>query len=623
VTTPTLTAQLPRHWRPWLNTLEAATARMLLSHGAQLESALAAALAVRAELAGHTFVDLRDYSDQLAGLPEANAEPLHWPSLTTWIAGLDACSFVGQGTVGLDYQPAADKSHLAHGRALVREGSRVYLRRLWRAETSVAAMVLAHVAGNAANTHALTMVTGGPGTGKTTAAARMVLARATAWRVQSGRALRVALCAPTGKAAARLTEAFQAQLQQLLSAPPDSAEALELPALLELSAQTTHRLLGAYAGGFRMGSQAPLALDLVVVDEASMLSLQLMRALFEALSPNTQLLLLGDAQQLSAVESGAPFAEFLAHAKLAGSPLFGRAQVLTRQWRALDTLALATQSLRAEGDIDADAHQSTATACAALAPFVRCAPLALPYENALLELIHELIDAGHWDALLFAPDLPSAWAARNQTRVLCALHAGPAGQIELNRQIDLRLRQRIAARGRHAAIAQAHLGQHYAGRLMLAQHNDYRLGIMNGDVGLCWPDANGELRLWFEVRAAEDAGTAAVLPASPQEYILPASPREAPPRLTAFDIELANVSPAFAMTVHKAQGSEFDHVTLVLPEKDQQANAAHAPVLHKTLIYTAITRAKSALVIFADPIVLASAIGRSARRNSGLYARLG
>ena len=605
---------LPRPWRLILSPLEAAACDLLLRQGAVLESGLAAALAIRAELSGHSFFDLSDAAGGIADLIEPLAEPLRWPELAPWLTALHSCPMTAQAT--------SQDSGAHSGKALILCGSQIYLRRLWHAQTQLAKRINAHVRGGvgasngaqaqlepleiAANTlihKHLFLLTGGPGTGKTTAAAQLVLHAARAWMARFGRTPIVALSAPTGKAAARLREAFAAQLAQLHK--EGAVEPQLFAALKDAPSHTVHRLLGfqPQLERFSAGVEAPLAVDILLVDEASMLSLTLMHALFGALAPGSQLLLLGDANQLSAVESGTPFADLLQVAFQTDTHLSGCAIELNQQWRANAALSGAAQAIR-----------SNQNPLQALAPFRWLAPQAVA-GSASDQLLQSQIDAGLWDALYTASTVDAAFAQLNAARVLCVLHDGPAGQRHANSVIEAGLKRRFKWRG---------AGHYFRGQLLMATRNDYRLGIMNGDVGLCWPDANGVLMLYFEARtgtearaevdrvAIEEAGASADV-AAPLEL--------KSTRLVPFEVALlSGVVSAFAMTVHKAQGSEFDAVTLILPELD--AAQLEKMGLHRALIYTAVTRAKSSLTLCATETALAYGLQTTARRHSGLAERL-
>ena len=605
-----------RAWRGALNPIELAGLETMLRLGAVLESALAVCVAIRAESAGHSFAYLQDYAGQIALVAEPDSEPLRWPEAQSWLAALQSCHL--SADAGSVPGSAKRDAHALHGRPLVfgRQSDgrvRLYLHRLWFSELDLAQCVLRHVktshprqtplfqstdqfgldAALAAlqNQH-LCMLTGGPGTGKTTAAARLILAATVAWQTQHQYLPRVSLCAPTGKAAARLSEAFSAQLLQLRQEFPHLAEVLAH--LQAVECQTLHRTLGYQAGRFLHTAAQPLECDLLLVDEASMLSLALMQALFAALTPRHQLILLGDAEQLSAVESGAPFADLIDAAET--GVLSGTLLRLNKQWRAGADLFALAQAIRERR------AQDSAVLLARMwhAPGVGWGVLANSPEQAQNEgaklhtlFLSEQVSGGYWDALLNAPDLAAAWTHINDQRVLCAMHEGPAGQLHANAVIERALRQRFG------------LGNNtqFRGRLLMATRNDYRIGVMNGDVGICWPDQYGRLMLWFEHSAPG---------AQASPYASGAASAAGNKQLSAFAPELLpDVVSAFALTVHKAQGSEFERVALILPSQD-------SPVLHRALLYTAITRAKSDLSICAPEATLHTALQRELVRNGGL-----
>jgi exodeoxyribonuclease V alpha subunit len=369
-------------------------------------------------------------------------------------------------------------------------------------------------------------------------------------------------------------------VQQEIKIPTNLLERLQ-----SLQANTMHRLLGYSdrTNRFSCHERAPLPIDLMLVDESSMISTQLMHALFCALDTlkgqreACQLILMGDAQQLSAVEIGSPFADLLKAANDPLSVLHGCAHVLTRQWRAdanLAGLALALRALLEKSFNDADVG-------AVFSLFAKYSQF--PNESiAAQKMIVESVQAGTFDGLFQADSLDSAWQALNHARVLCATHAGPEGQIAVNALIESELRARFQR-------PKSRFPKFFQGQLLMASRNDYALGIMNGDVGLVWPNASGELRFYMERHG---------------EWV-DVSPAQLP-----------DPQPAFALTVHKAQGSEFDRVLFVLPSVGAEK------LLHIVLVYTAITRAKRHLTVIARPEVLRSALSNTLQRRSGFLQRL-
>lgn len=516
-----------------------------------------------------------------------------------------------------DLAAAADTLPWTQGQTspLVRDGARLYLRRNWQAEQHIRASIVARLAQPsvvpaglkdaldalfADNAQAapdwqkvacavaarglFTLITGGPGTGKTTTVVRLLALL----QSQAAHPLRVALAAPTGKAAARLGESIARALRQL----PASLQA-DLPT----QAQTLHKLLHVRPG-LRSSPPPALALDVVVVDEASMIDLELMARLLAAVPLSARLILLGDKDQLASVEAGAVMGQ------LCDGAAAGGYNAETVQWVAQTTaqdigawcgagsaLAQQTVMLRhshrfaASSVIGQWASAVNAGDRAAVAALWDAAPLWSDVAQASLTRLQPahsaalaaLVRQGWRDWLLALAANREAQALDllrlfGRFQVLCALRDGPWGVRALNQQIAQALG--FAAEG------------WYAGRPVMVTRNDYGLGLMNGDVGLCLPTGRG-LRVAFA-----DADPTRV------RWVLPS-------RLDA-------VETVFAMTVHKSQGSEFDHVALVLPERA-------APVLTRELLYTGITRARQRLTLVAPQAgVLRQAVSQQVLRSGAL-----
>lgn len=424
--------------------------------------------------------------------------------------------------------------------------------------------------------HNLLLVTGGPGTGKTTTITRM-LVLLVAQALQAGAAPpRIALAAPTGRAAERMAESLRHAVRALAEAGVDPVLCEHLPT----TGSTLHRLLGTIPDSphFRHDADNPLALDVVVVDEASMIDLPLMAKLVEAVPNGARLVLLGDPDQLPSVEAGDVLAGILRAATGYGGGFPARHVHLTRGWRqsaALDLAPLAA-AVR-EGDSD--------TALALLRGGQLSGVHFHEGESDPLRSHRDPLLA-HWTALAEASDPAEALAGANRLRVLTAVREGPQGARSLNARIE----ELLAGVRRGAGAAPAN-GRYFHGRLLLVTENSYRHRLFNGDIGICLRDGDGAVMAWFP---GEDART-------PRPFH--------PATLPAHES-------AFAMTVHKAQGSEFDAVWLVLPERDNR-------VLSRELVYTGMTRARAALHVVGPGVALGTALGRLTARWSGLGERLG
>ena len=420
----------------------------------------------------------------------------------------------------------------------------------------------------------LLLLTGGPGTGKTTTVARALVLRIERAIARGLPPPRVALAAPTGKAAARLAEAVRESIESLRERGlVDTVVAAAVP----MEAATLHRLLGWRSDStrFRHDARQPLPFDVVVVDEASMVDLPLMCKLVEAVAPEAALLLVGDRDQLPSVETGDVLAS-LCDAAESGGPLARHRVALTRHWRQREDVDVARLAdwVR-EGEVGA-----------ALAALREGALRGIEWRAARERspwAAVELLALPHYRAIARADSPREALHIARRMRVLTAVREGAAGSVPLNAQMAAAL---------HAPGQSDQ--RFFHGALVIVTENSYRHGLFNGDIGVVWrePDS-GALRVWFERDDDDGAGVRAWLPAS-----LPAH------------------EPAFALTVHKSQGSEFDSVLLALP-----AGGNHR-ALSRELLYTGLTRCRQALTLWADEEALRAAIARPAQRWSGLAARL-
>ena len=440
----------------------------------------------------------------------------------------------------------------------------------------------------------LTIVSGGPGTGKTTTVVNLL-----ACLLELDPDCRIALAAPTGKAAARLSEAVRQRAAHL----PDS-----LRRRLPTESYTVHRLLGVTPapGGFVHHAGHPLAIDALVVDEASMLALALATRLLEAVPPTARIVWLGDKDQLSAVEAGAVFSALSVDpslspgcvddlAALTGTPASAiRPPAAVAPSALVDSVVWFTRNFRF-------ARDSGIGRLAALVNEGQATPgldwLRDGSDSAVQWIddgaagpsaptMQRMVDgyAPYAEALRRAdPDLGAIAAAYGRFRVLCALREGPRGVVALNAELTRRLRPDPDPGAGDEASAW------FPGRPVTVLRNDPVLRLYNGDIGITLADAGGTPWVHF---ATPDGGWRAMAPA------------RLPPHETAF-----------AMTVHKAQGSEFDAVLVLLPQQRSR-------VLTRELLYTAVTRARSGVTLCGGAAVIAAAIATPTRRNSGLLARL-
>ncbi|EHS95339.1 MULTISPECIES: exodeoxyribonuclease V subunit alpha [Klebsiella] len=497
-------------------------------------------------------------------------------------------------------------------------GERLYLNRMWRNELTVARFFneanqvlevdearLAStldalfppaqetdwqkVAAAVALTRRISVISGGPGTGKTTTVAKLLAALIQTF---SSPRCRIRLAAPTGKAAARLTESLGAALRRLPLSDQQKA-------LVPTEASTLHRLLGAQPGSQRMRYHAgnPLHLDVLVVDEASMIDLPMMSRLIDALPEHGRVIFLGDRDQLASVEAGAVLGDICAWvnagytperaaqlARLTGQPVPAGEGNVAGALR--DSLCLLQKSYRF-GRHSGIGHlawavnsgERSAVRAALRQSFddIALYPLSATEEYEAM-LNQAQAGYGRFLQLLRARAEPEEMiAAFGEFQLLCALREGPYGVSGVNEQLEQMLnRKRAIALPRHS--------RWYEGRPVMISRNDSALGLFNGDIGIALERGDG-LRVWFPM---------------PDGSIKSVQPSRLPEHDTAW-----------AMTVHKSQGSEFDHAALILPSRS-------VPLVTRELVYTAITRAKRQLSIYADEQVLTQAVAARTERRSGL-----
>lgn len=459
------------------------------------------------------------------------------------------------------------------------------------------------------------LITGGPGTGKTTAVTRLLLALQD---LHQGK-LRIKLAAPTGKAAARLKESMQKTLAFLQDREKIQLDKSILDTI-PTEAETLHRLLGVsyFEENTKYHAQNPLPLDLLVVDEASMIDLTLMAKLLAALKPSTKLILLGDKDQLASVEAGAILAELgqfsergyrpkqadylrqvvggniaecmdgraigdslchlLVSRRFGDKPYIAQLANLINHQQSKAAWQLLTQATENEihlvdfdGLSDRSSELSTKENIAVCVNAV--VESAVHFYHDYLQILQEVV-AQH---LPISEHLPRIFAAFNSVRFLTALRVGELGSEYLNQAIAERLRQVGLVNFQHSRDS-------YLGKPVMIMQNDSNTRLSNGDIGLYIMEREGDKirgKYWFENGKSELAS------------------------------RIPSHEPAFVMTVHKSQGSEFDHTFLVLPTEPN-------PVLSKELVYTGVTRAKSQLTIFANRLSWESAVNKQTTRQSRL-----
>lgn len=563
---------------------------------------LAAALLSRQMGEGHVCLALDDWAGKAAFRGRDGKPLVVVPTGKTWAAALLRSKAVGRPG---DWTP------------LILDGTRLYLGRLWGYEQSLAASLIARardwapevdtdrlseglarlfptagqeidwqkVAACLAVLKQFLVISGGPGTGKTRTVASIL-----ALLHEQDCGMRVALAAPTGKAAARLRESI---LQARSELPLRPTVAAALPG----DATTIHRLLGARPGraSFRHHAENPLALDTLVVDEASMVDLPLMAKLVDALPPHARLILIGDKDQLASVEAGSVLGDLCLSAGNAFSEEASEMlRTVARQTVApapgnsalADNVVLLRRSYRFEAGSGIEILSNAANAGDAEALIaaldgrgdgdVRWIRGESANQAAVLRERAFSRASRHLDC----PDLAEAMEEFQKFRILCALRNGPRGVSGINQEIEA-LRSGVGMRTAGSSL--------YQGKPIMITRNLPGVGLFNGDVGLLWGDEESTLRACFLDSGSDVRGVRVG-------------------RLPAFEA-------AFAMTVHKSQGSEFDQVMVVLPERDSR-------VLTRELLYTAITRARERVEIWGDEGLLRSAVNRRVARGSGLADRM-
>jgi len=558
-------------------------------NGTQIDDlvGLSAALVSEANLAGNVCVDLAWFNGRPL-FQSSHAEGAQLPlggNTAEWSATLLAGVCVGSGG---QHSP------------LIIDGSRLYLNRYWYYENFVSEKILSLLgresfadsaqisstaqinstaeamfaqqqdidsdqmeAVTAAVGKPFSVISGGPGSGKTSTVIRIL-----AVLLAQNPDCRIALAAPTGKAAARMMDSIRQRIDGL---DIDNSIKSAIP----VEARTIHRLLGYRHHGFAYHQQHRLPVDCVVIDEASMIDLKLMYQLLSAIPDHAQLILLGDRDQLSSVAAGNVLGDITGH----GHRLDNSEAAIA----AATSLLHSNYRFGRDSAIGELARLVKIGDAAAALDLLGANPAGLRWFDETGEQVHNAALGWLYDAYqpIFDSETPAqALDAYDKNRLLCATNRGPFGVEVLNNRVSSAM---LARNQRPESTL-------FAGLPIMITRNFQALGLFNGDTGILW-SFDDELRACF---------------------------RDADGSIRDLSINrLPEFKPAWASTVHKSQGSEFDSVLLVLPADPK------SEVLSRELVYTGITRARRQFLLHAPNATLSQAVTRLTRRHSGLAARLG
>ena len=555
---------------------------------------------------GHLCLDLEEYADRKLAtiLDDDTLDTTHkLPGLKEWITFIESSPLAGKPG---EYKPL-----------ILDRGPRLYLYRYWLYESVIAERISCwintdpdnidtgilssgldryfpcasgnpdwqRVAAMAAMYHPFTVISGGPGTGKTTTVV-FILLLMIEQAIASGRKPRIVMAAPTGKAASRLMEAINITLE-------NKKVSDTYLSLIPREAHTIHRLLKIYPGlSSPYNATNPLPAEIVVIDESSMIDVSLMVSLMNAIGPGSRLILLGDRDQLASVEAGSVFGDICDRGKVHAysAEFIARAGLdypaVENPHKLADSLVILQKVYR----------YSPESGIAALSTAVREGD----QEKAI-----RILESGNYPDLLFRPILSdqsmyeilrehivetydgftgykSACEALENIydfMILSPLRSGNAGIDRINNLVEQILEQRGLIRADR---------RFYHGRPVMVRGNDYPQRLFNGDIGVVWNDEKG-CRIYFNG------------PENSLKNIIP--------------VKLPDHETVYAMTVHKSQGSEFREIVLVLPQ-------VQSPVMTRELLYTAISRAKERLIITGTEEVIRSMIEQPVGRTSGLRDRI-
>lgn len=578
--------------------------------------------------AGHVCVNLSEVTSKNIntkfgdGLTQSLFEQLQNPSLNDWI---QLCQYLGQEIIG-------------NGEFMtpfVLQGNNLYFQRMWQYEKQVAKYFasLQHndaiepklikklllmlfpesrpldqidwqkIAVISALTQKIAIISGGPGTGKTTTVSKILAAIVALHlgKVQSKNSpkLRIIAAAPTGKAAARLTESLAFAIETLTVSS-------EIKSYLPIEAITLHRLLGANSNGnkYRYHKKNPLSVDILLIDEVSMVDLPMMAHVIDALPHECRMILLGDKEQLSSVEAGAVFGDLCELIDQGYSQQYVKLineitgyQLVAKQQHATiaDSVCLLQKSYRF------DDKSGIGTLASLIKEGKHSAVLALFDKQQYQDVaFHDLSDNHSYQKAInlsvdgYKPYLSEIKNQPNnvkgilksfsQFRLLCAVREGVFGVQGLNRVIEHAFRQ-------NGMIELQKQDAWYVGRPVMILRNSFSLGLFNGDIGITLPslDEQDRLRVYFLLPSGEIKGF---------------SPLRLPEHETAY-----------AMTIHKSQGSEFEKINIILPNE-------YTSLLTRSLLYTAVTRAKKHVTIYSSDKILDRIIRSKTYRQSGLLEQI-
>ncbi|MDE2408013.1 MAG: exodeoxyribonuclease V subunit alpha [Xanthomonadaceae bacterium] len=599
----------PEAWRD----IDRAVWRWVIAHGGDAATAQAAGWASHAEGQGHSALPLSSL-DEAGNLlvTDAQHEAL---SRSPMVANVMASVMASVAAGGDDARP------------FVLDGDHIYLLRNHRAEVAVADALRARRAAaraprapidddalrslfngswsqaeerqraavRQAPGHRLMVLTGGPGTGKTTTVLRMLLGLSREHQAVTGRLPQLRIAAPTGKAAQRLAESLREGAERLQGGaqPLGQAWTAHMDAVLAADAATVHRLLGSRGrhGGHAFHAGETLPADIVVVDEASMLDLGLLRALLAALREDAVLVLVGDADQLTSVGTGSVMMDVVQALEAGGA---GDIVRLSHCFRADGALVPINEAVRtgdaaafdaALGAAEVHAVPDSAALHRRLAAWTRRLQAAMAAAGIATPVASD--DAAGLTARL--------GVLRGQ-QLLCALREGPFGATQAAEWISSRLRA-------WDALASWSDGAWYPGRCVMVTRNDHAARLFNGDVGVCVLVENGDgppfLQVAFE--RAPDPSTAHGEGGGVRLF----DPNTLPPH-----------EDAFALTVHKSQGSEYRHVAVLLPPDPR------SPLLVRQMLYTGLSRARTSLELWAMMDVAAKALTTPLSRYGRLAERM-